>query len=402
LNKPSLKILVVDDNRSAADALARVLRKRGDLVEALYDGRSAIELIGQRDIDVILTDLKMAPVDGLQVLRAARAKKPPIETIVFTAFGAVDIAVTAMRLGARDFLTKPVTVEQVNNRLDQLRGGDGSGSTPQLPFIAEAPASKALLERLRRAAGVPSAVWIQGEIGSGREFAARTLHDFGSDSEGEFHIRDLRTAGTWPESGTVLLPNVDDLPDELQQSLHRSLQHVPSGLRLIATARRDGRQQVTEGTLRAELYYALAVVVIEVPPLRQRREDVLPLFEHSLSAYAMRYRRDAPETTQDFANRLQRHSWPGNVRELLNLAERTVVMGGDLSGVDEVVETSSDGIPTLEPGFSLSRWMEAMERKILVEALRACDGDRAAAGRLLGVERNTLRYKLNKYGLLDN
>ena len=400
MSKPSLNILVVDDNRSAADALARVLRKRGDRVEALYDGRSAIELIGEQDIDVILTDLKMAPVDGLQVLRAARAKRPPIETIVFTAFGAVDIAVTAMRLGARDFLTKPVTVEQVQSRLDQLRGTDNA--TPELPFIAKSPASLALLDRLQRAAGVPSPVWIQGEIGSGREFAARTLHQFSKLSAADFHIRDLGSAGAWPETGTVLLPNVDDLPDDLQQTLHRSLQYVPPAVRIIATARRDGRQQVAEGTLRAELYYSLAVVVIEVPPLRQRREDVLPLFEQGLAAYAVRYRREAPETTSEFAHRLQKHSWPGNVRELLNLAERTAVMGGDLASVDELVETSADGIPTLNTGFSLSKWMENMERKILVEALRVCDGDRAAAGRLLGVERNTLRYKLNKYGLLDS
>ncbi len=403
MSKSSLSILVVDDNRSAADALARVFRKQGDDVKALYDGRSAIEYIGKQDLDVVLTDLKMAPVDGMQVLRAARAKRPPIETIVFTAFGAVDIAVTAMRLGARDFLTKPVTVEQVGSRLDQLRGPGTPGSFPTIPFIAEAPSSKALLQKLRRAAGVPSSVWIQGEIGSGREFSARTLHKFGRDltGTGAFHISNLGSSLEWPESGTVLLPNVDDLPDDLQQALHRSLQHAPPGVRLIATARRDGRQQVSEGTLRAELYYGLAVVVIEVPPLRQRREDVLPLFKQGLAAYANRYQREAPEPSHEFLERLQRNSWPGNVRELLNLAERTAVMGGDLASVDEVVEVSSEGIPALELGFSLSKWMENMERRILVEALRLCDGDRAAAGRLLGVERNTLRYKLNKYGLLD-
>jgi len=400
---PVLNILVVDDNRSAADALARLLRKQGDVVHAVYDGRSAIEQIGKRDdLDVVLTDLKMAQVDGIQVLRAAQAKQPPIDTIVFTAFGAVDVAVTAMRLGARDFLTKPVTVEQVNSRLDELRGTEGPSPLPTLPFVAQAPSSMALIHKLQRAAAVPSSVWIQGEIGSGREFAARTLHEFGTDSS-EFIIRrDVTNQTPWPERGTVLLPSVDGLPKIDQDALYRSLDTVPQGVRLIGTARGDGRQQVREGTLSAELYYSLAVVVIQVPPLRQRAEDVLPLFQKALAAYADRYHLNTPTVSEEHAHQLRQHSWPGNVRELLNLAERTVVMGADHSVVHEDPTPSSDpGLPELEPGFSLSKWLETMERRVLVEALRKCNGDRSAAGRLLGVERNTLRYKLNKYGLLD-
>ena len=401
---PSLNILVVDDNRSAADALARLLRKQGDKVETVYDGRSAIEKIGRRDdLNVVLTDLKMAQVDGMQVLRAARSKQPPIETIVFTAFGAVDIAVTAMRLGARDFLTKPVTVEQVNSRLDELRGSDGS-SAPMLPFVAQAMSSQDLVQKLQRAASVPSSVWIQGEIGSGREFAARTLHQFGcADGGADFFVqRNFNTTDPWPDSGTVLLPNVDSLSDELQERLYRSLDSVSPDVRLIATARGDGRQQVRAGTLRAELYYGLAVVVIDVPPLRHRREDVVPMFEQGLAAYAARYKLETPMVTPRLSTRLLRHGWPGNVRELLNLAERTVVMGAD-HDVDDVpyVPTTNEKLPELKPGFSLSKWLEAMERQVLLEAMRQCDGDRNAAGRLLGVERNTLRYKLNKYGLLD-
>jgi DNA-binding NtrC family response regulator len=401
---PVLNILVVDDNRSAADALARLLRKQGDAVHAVYDGRTAIEQIGKRDdLDVVLTDLKMAQVDGIQVLRAARAKHPPIETIVFTAFGAVDVAVTAMRLGARDFLTKPVTVEQVNSRLNELRGTEGPSTAPTLPFIATAPTSIALIQKLKRVATVPSSVWIQGEIGSGREFAARTLHAFGGGS-GEFVIRrNFQSTDPWPEQGTVLLSSVDSLSNPHQDALYRSLDTVPQEVRLIATARGDGRQQVSDGTLSAELYYGLAVVVIQVPPLRRRAADVLPLFNTALAAYAERYQLNTPVVSDTLAQQLQQHSWPGNVRELLNFAERTVVMGAD-QGVVQVTPVPSGGtggLPDLKPGFSLSKWLESMERRMLVEALRKCHGDRSAAGRLLGVERNTLRYKLNKYGLLD-
>lgn len=390
---------MVDDNRSAADALARVLRKAGDEVETRYDGVSAIQYLQEQPPDVVLTDLKMEPVDGLAVLQAARACRPPIEVIVFTAYGAVDVAVRAMRMGARDFLTKPVTAEQVTARIQQLRAPTGElYDAPPPPFIAEAPSARALLETLRRVAGVLSPVWIEGEIGSGRVFAAETLHRFGN-SDAPFSIRDPASSADWPTSGTVVLPNVDDLPEDLQRSLARALSQVPPGVRVVATASPEGRRLVQEGQLRADLYYALSVVVIQVPPLRERTEDILPLLEQALGRFAKRYNRAVPVLPPDVQEQLLRHAWPGNVRELLNLAERMVVLG-DPNRV-EIVERAPPGLPPLEPGFSLSGYLESLEKRILIEALRKSGGDRAQAGRLLGVERNTLRYKLNKYGLLE-
>lgn len=402
-----LKILIVDDNRSSADALARLLRKQGDAVNAVYDGQSAIDRIRADPPDVVLTDLKMEPVDGMAVLRAARGLRPPVETLVFTAYGAVDVAVAAMHLGARDFLTKPVTVEQVAARLDQIRsGGHGSSEAPittEEGFLACSPASQELLSTLERAAGVPSSVWIEGELGSGRAYCAQTLHRLGDRRRGHstpLTIRNVAREEPWPDAGTVLLPNLSDLPEDLQRELFRQLQSVPDSVRVVATAKPGGRQQVAEGQLRPELYYQLAVVVIQVPPLRRRAEDIGPLFRQGLAAYAERYDRPLPELPGDTMQLLERHFWPGNIRELLNLAERTVVMGREGFNLD-VIEDSGPGLPKLEPGFSLSAYLEGMERRLLVEALRRSGGDRAAAGRLLGVERNTLRYKLNKYGLLE-
>jgi DNA-binding NtrC family response regulator len=400
----SLRILVVDDNRSAANALARVLRKGGDEVEPLYDGRQAIDRIEMDPPDVVLTDLKMSPVGGMEVLKAARAQRPPVECLVFTAFGDVDIAVEAMRLGARDFLTKPVTVEQVNNRMDQLREHGSSGvieaSGNDQPFVAVSPAGRRLYDLLQRAADTTSRLWIEGNIGSGRAFAAETLQTM-SQVDSSLVILDLGRDVRWPESGTVLLPNVDDLPDDLQRRLFRSLQHVPRELRVIATAGPNGRRRVAEGVLRAELYYTLAVLVIEVPPLSERAEDILPLFDQALDRFADRYGRTRPDPSPQTRDAVQRHAWPGNVRELLNLAERMVVMSTD-SADFMMVENRADGLPNLEQGFNLAQHLEGVERRILVQALAQCDGDRAAAGRLLGVERNTLRYKLNKHGLLGH
>jgi DNA-binding NtrC family response regulator len=405
VTRPRLSILVVDDNRSSADALARLLRRQGDEVEAVYDGQTAIDRLRSQPPDVVLTDLKMEPVDGMAVLQVARSLRPPVETIVFTAFGAVDLAVRAMHLGARDFLTKPVTMEQVSTRLDQLRverldqpgGPEPSGADD---FVAQAESSQTLLRTLERAADVPSPLWIEGELGSGRMFCARTAHNLSSDKARGWHVSNLLREDPWPATGTVVLPNVDDLPEDLQRGLHRRLQHVPEAVRLIATARPDGRRRIADGELRPELYYQLAVVVVQVPPLRRRPEDIVPLFRRGLRQFAERYGRPEPEISSRFRDQLLRHYWPGNIRELLNLAERTAVMGEDSFQL-EVIEDPGGGIPKLEPGFSLSDYLEGVERKILMEALRRTAGDRAAAGKLLGVERNTLRYKLNKYGLLD-
>jgi DNA-binding NtrC family response regulator len=400
-----VRILVVDDNRSSADALVRALSKRGDQVEALYDGASAIARLESAPPDVVLTDLRMEPVDGMEVLRAARALRPPVEVIVFTAYGAVDTAVEAMHLGARDFLTKPVTLDQLVRRLDELRGPAQLPADEQVTreldetFSAQSDAAKDLYRMLRSLAQVPSPVWIEGEIGVGRGHAAYTMHRL-HNPDLPFEVMDVSRESAWPESGTVMLPNVDDLPLDLQRQLVRKLQHVPEGVRVIGTAAPDARQRVAEGHLNQELYYKLAVIVVLVPPLRERQADILPLLRLGLQTFATRYGKAVPGLSPAHEAQLLQHGWPGNVRELLNVAERAVVLGPDALSL-EVVRRGTPGLPTLEPGFSLSTYMEKLERRILMEALRRAAGDRAVAGRLLGVERNTLRYKLNKYGLLD-
>lgn len=168
---------------------------------------------------------------------------------------------------------------------------------------------------------------------------------------------------------------------------------------MIATALPGARHKVAEGSLRPELYYHLAVLVVTVPPLRVRSEDIVPLYQRGLETYAERYGRAVPPLDDGTRDALLEHSWPGNVRELLNLAERAVVMGENT--MFEVIDDPGPGLPRLEPGFSLSGYLESVERRILAEALRRVGGDRNAAGKLLGVERNTLRYKLKKYGFIE-
>jgi DNA-binding NtrC family response regulator len=412
-------ILVVDDNKTSADALARALKRRGDDAEAVYDGQTAIERMGVRPPDLILTDLRMEPVDGIQVLRAARDLRPPVEVIVFTAYGAIETAVEAMQLGARDFLTKPVTLDQLIRRIEDLGGAPvapepspigpsaAPASTPAPPrsvvpvdeFTAHSEASAELYQTLRRMADVPSPVWIEGEIGSGRGHVALTLHRL-RDGDAPFVVADPARDAPWPTDGTVLIPNVDTLPADLQRALMRRLALRPPGVRVVVTSGPDARQRVAEGAIDPHLYYDLAVIVVSVPPLRERQEDIIPMMRSALTQLAARYRRPAPALPAELEDRLMQHGWPGNIRELFNIAERAVVLGPDALRL-ETVRASTPGLPTLEPGFSLSDWMDRMERRILAEALRRTDGDRNAAGRLLNVERNTLRYKLVKHKLID-
>jgi DNA-binding NtrC family response regulator len=396
-----LKILVVDDNRTSADALARVLTSGGDSIIVAYDGRTAIEKLKTDRFDVVLTDLKMEPVGGLSVLKEARHQRPPAEVIVFTAYGAVEAAVEAMRLGARDFLTKPVTVDQIANRLDQLRteGQAVAGKDAEfIPLVTQSPASQQFARQIERCAATQAPIWLEGELGTGRAFAARHIHDKANKGK-PFIVQQIGRAWEWPEQGTVVLPNVDSLPMDLQGQLLRSLEFVPPTVRIIATASPNSKNKVQAKLLSSNLYYALAVVILQVPPLRERQEDIVPLFRQGLAVRSSQYGRPIPALTPRHIALLEQHGWPGNIRELNNLAERAIIMGVETLTFQPKSNRLSD-IPDLAPGFSLASHLEDIERKILTEALRQADGDRALAGRLLGVERNTLRYKLNKYGLL--
>ena len=392
-----MKILVVDDNRSSAEAMSRILRKQGHEVTTLYDGAAAIEELQNARPDLVFTDLRMEPVGGMDVLRAARSLTPPAEVVVFTAFGAVDKAVEAMRMGARDFLTKPISVEQILDRVNTL---PASGEPAE---FEGPPVTATLRDQLEALADVPLPVWIEGEVGTGRIRAAHQLHALSSG--GPFHVVDPTSDAPWP-TGTVVLPDVDDLGPEAQQALIRRLKRLPNTTRVVSTARPGTQERVANGSIRSDLYFTLAVVVVRLAPLRERPDEVVGLFEDALDEACKRYARTRPEVDAAARDALVTHAWPGNLKELHNLAERMAVLGPAGFSLQASPQAPAASPPTVSSSlftddFKLSDHLERIEADLLKLALTTADGDRTQAGRLLGVERNTLRYKLKKYGLLD-
>jgi two-component system C4-dicarboxylate transport response regulator DctD len=412
-----VRILVVDDNRSSAEALGRMLAKRGDDVTWLYDGGAAISHLTNHPTDLVITDLGMHPVHGLDVLRSARALRPPAEVIVFTGEGNIPKAVEAVRLGARDFLTKPVSIEQLHARVDEIRAPAAKDAEDrEAPLTAESPASKAMLATLEKLAKVPSRVWIEGETGSGRGHAAWTLHRLAHAGE-PFVVVDPSRPFVWPARGTVVLSGIDTLPDDAQVDLARRLGSprpddapsdpagraglLPPGVRVIATARPSTRDLHDHGLFRPELFFRLAVFIVRVPALHERREDIVPMFRHALLRFATRYRRTLPTLTADEVQRLEAHPWPGNVRELLNTAERYVVLGELTIPNTPTVARERPVAPTspIGPGFSIMDHLDAVEHRILLDAIDLTGGSVNAMCAALTLQPNTLRYKLRKFNL---
>jgi two-component system, NtrC family, response regulator AtoC len=458
---PSL--LVVEDETILAEAMRDYLAPRGYEVTLVGTGEDALSAVRESEPDLVVLDYKLPRMDGLATLRAVKELAPATEIVMLTAHGSVKIAVEAIRAGAFDYLTKPVDLEELVLALEkaarhvrmsrELRFWQESGrrSDPRARILGESEATRQLRAQVERlatlapeGAGAP-ALLITGETGTGKGLVARTIHDLSARAERPFvevncgaipaallesemfgHERGAFTdAGAArpglfeaADGGTIFLDEIGAMPLELQVKLLKTIEDrsvrrlggVRSkkvDVRIVAATNADLEAAAQTGAFRPDLLYRIGVLALQLIPLRERPEDILPLARHYLADATRRYRR--PKTLHpDAEARLLASPWPGNVRELANVIERAVLLheGGVIHGDDlglrpaerpSAVEVAPSAVRVdfSRGGTSLAE----VERTLIVEALRAAGGSRRRAAALLDITAETLRYRIEKYGL---
>ncbi len=439
------RILVVDDEEGVREFLAESLERAGHEVVQAEDGEAGLRAAREEPFDVVLTDLRMPKVDGMTVVRALRTEQPDVELIVLTAHGDVSTAVEAMKLGVFDYLQKPLSgpaavrdlVKGALARREALAGAAaGPTLAPKSTLTFGAPSMKPVVEALAKVARSGATVLLQGESGTGKEVAARVLHEsspragkpfvaincavlteqlleselFGHE-KGAFTGAHAQRRGRieLADSGTFFLDEVGELRPSLQAKLLRVLeertferlggsQSIEVDVRWVAATHRDLRAMVREGTFREDLYHRLAVFPIRLPPLRERREDIVPLAESLVATLSAAAGRPPPRLDDALKQRLRDAPWPGNVRELRNTLERAMILAdGPRLGVEHLW-LESDEAPGAVPdaaGGSLAD----LERQTIERTLAAVGGNRRAAAQQLGIGLRTLYDKLKRYQL---
>ena len=438
--EPERRLLVVEDRESLRRMLERALAGEGYRVDAVADEAAAKNALAAARYDVVLTDLMLPGGSGLAVVETCRALDPPVPAVVMTAYGTVATAVQAMKLGAADFLEKPVELDDLFAIVAGLAGERDAAPVPPAPSDVEPHAFVAApgcppivgshrrlqsaLRLLRRVAPTDSTVLLLGESGTGKELFARALHALSPRRHGPFvaincaaipesllenelfgHERGAFTGAHRREpgrferakGGTLLLDEIGELPLQVQGKVlrvleERTYERVGSSepqradVRLVAATNRDVEAMVEAGELRSDLYFRLSVFPLELPPLRERSSDVVPLARHLLARVAERHGLEAPELTPAAGELLATQPWPGNVRQLANVLERAAILrpGGRLGTAD--VEEALSGA-------------EQGDRRQLEEALEKTDGDKRRAADELGISYRTLLRRVRQYDL---
>ena len=442
-------LLVVEDDEEMRLFLEEELGDRGYRVIGAARGPEALLRLAEGRVDAVITDLKMPEMQGDELLALLRAHDHDLPVVLITAFGSIDSAVEAIKAGAHHYLAKPFRIEQllatVENALrerrlkEELRRLRQAFEDHRFTIVAHSAEMKRVLDLLRRAAIADTPVLLAGESGTGKELLARDLHALSPRRAGPFlavncsaipetllesqlfgHRRgaftdareDRRGLLLEARGGTVLLDEIGDMQAELQGKILRALQEkevhpvgapapVTIDVRIVAATHRDLEALVAEGRFRHDLYYRLNVITIQVPPLRERMEDLVPLIAHFLEKHGRRLGRSECTLSPGAMAALRRHHWPGNVRELENALERALVLGRDdvlwLEDLPEALRRR-DAFATAPAGGPPLPLSE-VEREHILRTLREVRGNKTAAARLLGLDRKTLYRKLESYGL---
>ncbi len=440
-------ILVVDDEQVHRYMLCSMFREWGyNCIEA-DDGDTAVAVVEKRHFDAVLMDVKMARMSGLEAFARISEIKPALPVIIMTAYSSVDDAVELIKQGAHDYLTKPLDFERlkltlkraldhhrVEERKREVRPEPGQVDTP---IIGSSAPMKELLEMIGYVAPTEATVLITGESGTGKELVAETLHRnserkdkpfikvncaalaeslleselFGHE-KGAFTGAERRREGTFVQAdgGTLFLDEIGETSTAMQVKLLRVLQEgelqrvggettITVDVRIIAATNRDLEKEVAEGSFREDLYYRLNVVTLEVPPLRERQDDITLLAEHFIEQFAEKNRRTVESVSRECWDHFSGYPWPGNVRELENAIERGVILmrGGHLTEKSLPLAIQKHFKNNPESGGGRPATLQQAEMELIHQTLKETGGNKSEAARRLGITRKTLQNKLQKY-----
>ncbi len=448
MSKPT--VLIVDDEKSARDGLVRALR-RDYHVFAAENGTSALEVLASQKVDVLLSDVRMPGMDGITLMRRALVNHPELTVIILTAYGDVDMAVEAMKNGATDFMTKPINLDKLELVLDRvLKAKKIELENKELKvrlddkyglenIIGRSPAMQEVFDTIRQVANSRATVLIQGESGTGKELVAKAIHQLSPRRSGAFvavHCAALshnileselfghekgaftgameRRVGRFEKAdgGSLFLDEISEIDASVQVKILRALEErqvervggdtpVDVDTRLIAATNRDLKGMVDDGDFREDLFYRLYVVVITLPPLRDRQDDILLLLNHYLAVFNAENGKRIEGFTPAAYETLSAYDWPGNIRELRNLVERMVVLARgktlDVSDIPAQLREQASGGGEVRINAELT--VDEMEKRMVIQALEKTNGNRTKAAEKLGISRRTLHRKLNQYGI---
>lgn len=452
----SRRALVVDDDPAMQAALQETLSRNGFEVSTASDGNEGVERCMQESFGIVIADVRMPRVGGIEMLRAIKRKTPGTVVIMMTAYGTIEMAVEAMRFGAADYLVKPFSAEAIEAVLTRVNGGGSirpSLGDHRRQIVTEDASFHALLQMMEGVAASQATVLIQGESGTGKELLARFIHErsprahrpfvavncaalpdglleselFGYE-RGAFTGALTRKLGKFElaDSGTILLDEIGEMSLLLQAKLLRVMQErevdrvggqkpVPVDIRIIATTNRQLRKEMDAGRFREDLFYRLNVFPVTVPPLRDRRGDIPTLITHFLGVVCARAGIPVSGVSEEVLNALVAYDWPGNIRELEHATERAILLaqGGELrtefflpeqGGTETHVLTRSAGdvsLPNATPSSPPKPLLWEAERSIITSALNEVNGNRTQAAKILGIALRTLRNKLREYRETD-
>ena len=444
-------ILIVEDEDIARRNLEHILRKQGYEVIAANSGSKAVDLLRQREFDLVLTDLKMEKVDGMQVLAKSRELHPYTDVIVITGYATVDSAVAAMKEGAYHYIAKPYKIDEIRQivgqaltkrrlQLENLELKESLKKAQPVPFIVgKSKAITQVLETIRQIASSDTNVLIFGESGTGKELAARAIHHLSGRSAKRFvafncgsftdelmanelfgHEKGAFTGAVQEkkgllqaaDGGTVFLDEIGDMPMSMQVKLLRVIQEkellrvggvdpLPVDVRFVAATHRDLQQDVQSGHFRQDLYYRLNVIALQLPPLSDRSDDIPLLVNHFLVQKSRAMQKNIDAIEPQAMDLLCRYSWPGNVRELENIMERAVALeNGPIIRVADLPDYIDNlTIETYRHTPSEIPSLEDQEKRYIQWVLDKSEGNKTKAAKIMGIDRVSLWRKLKRYGI---